>query len=172
MPRQVELLTDAGLQGVRGRTFEIAFRLHCNGRNPCKRYAEARRRLSQNQSGAPGKSVVGSPPRRIAPPRTGWSEAVTRLRLPRNVACGSPAPRSSEVDLQRSDRLPLPIWEIQLWSQQRRLRHDLVEPRPSKAALPAPAAKHLVPVALHGPIHLLQGAEISGNAKISVVSAK
>ena len=45
-------------------------------------------------------ALVGSP-QGIAPPRTGWPEAVTRLRLPRNVACGFPALRSSEVDLQR-----------------------------------------------------------------------
>jgi len=45
-------------------------------------------------------ALVGSP-QGIAPPRTGWPEAVTRLRLPWNVACGFPALRSSEVDLQR-----------------------------------------------------------------------
>jgi hypothetical protein len=49
---------------------------------------------------------------------TGWPEAVTRLRLPRNVACGFLALRSSEVGLQRSDSLQPSVWEIELWSQQ------------------------------------------------------
>jgi hypothetical protein len=48
---------------------------------------------------------------------TGWPEAVTRLRLPQNVACRFPALRSSEVDSQRSERLQLPIWEMQFRSQ-------------------------------------------------------
>ena len=104
--------------------------------------------------------------------RTGWPEAVTRLRLPRNVACGFPALRSSEVGLQRSDSLQLPVWEKQLWPQQRRLRPDLMEHLPSDAALPAPAAKHLVPVSFHGPIYPLQRAEISGDAEVRVVSAE
>jgi hypothetical protein len=64
-----------------------------------------------------------------------------------------PALRSSEVDSQRSERLQLPVREIQLRSQQWRLLLDLMEHRPSDAALPAPAAKHLVPVALHGSMH-------------------
>jgi hypothetical protein len=38
-------------------------------------------------------------------PETGSPEAVTRLRLPRNVACGFPALRSSEVGLQHSASL-------------------------------------------------------------------
>jgi hypothetical protein len=61
--------------------------------------------------GVAAASVVGSS-QGIAPPRTGWPEAVTRLRLPRNVACGFPALRSSEVGLQRGDSLQLPGWEM------------------------------------------------------------
>ena len=61
--------------------------------------------------GVAAASVVGSS-QGIAPPRTGWPEAVTRLRLPRNVACGFPALRSSEVGLQRGDSLQLPVWEM------------------------------------------------------------
>ena len=48
---------------------------------------------------------------------TGSPEAVTRLRLPQNAACSSPALRSSEVDSQHRKSLQLPIREIQLWSQ-------------------------------------------------------
>ncbi len=52
-------------------------------------------------------------------PATGWPEAVTRLRLPQNVACGFPALRSSERDSQHSECLELPIWRGQAWSLQR-----------------------------------------------------
>jgi hypothetical protein len=38
----------------------------------------------------------------IAPRSTGSPEAVTRLRLPQNAACGFPALRSSEVGSQHS----------------------------------------------------------------------
>jgi hypothetical protein len=48
--------------------------------------------------------------------RTGWPEAVARLRLPQNVACGFAALRSSEVASQYGDSLQLPVGEIQLWS--------------------------------------------------------
>src|SRR5215472_10129715 len=118
-----------------------------------------------------GTALVGSP-RGIAPPRTGWPEAVTRLRLPRNVACGFPALRSSEVGSQHSDSLQLPVWEIELWSQQRKLRRDPLKRAPFNGALPAPAAKHLVPVALHGSVHPVQRSEISGDTKVGVVSAE
>jgi hypothetical protein len=37
------------------------------------------------------------------PAPTGWPEAAPRLRLPQNVACGFPALRSSEIDLQHSE---------------------------------------------------------------------
>ena len=37
----------------------------------------------------------------VARPRTGWPEAVAHLRLPRIVACGFPALRPSEIDLQQ-----------------------------------------------------------------------
>src|SRR5215470_4925250 len=90
-----------------------------------------------------GRLMVGSP-QEIAPPRTGWPEAVARLRLPRNVACGFPALRSSEVGSQHSHSLQLPVWEIELWSQQRKLRLDPMKHAPSNGALPAPAAKHFV----------------------------
>ena len=83
-----------------------------------------------------------------------------------------PALRSSEVGLQHSDSLQFPVWEIELWSQQRRLRLDPIEHCPSNVALPAPAAKHLVPVALHGSVHPVQRAEISGDTKVGIVSAE
>jgi hypothetical protein len=49
-------------------------------------------------------------------PNTGWPEAVTRLRLPQNVACGFLALRSSERDSQHSECLKLPVWQGQAWS--------------------------------------------------------
>ena len=64
-------------------------------------------------------------------PVTGSPEAVTRLRLPQNVACGFPALRSSERDSQHSECLEeLPIWQGQAWSLQR-------PPRLDKARVPA-----------------------------------
>jgi hypothetical protein len=48
---------------------------------------------------------------------TGSPEAVARPRFPQNVACGSPALRSSEFDLQHRESLQLPIWEVQFRSQ-------------------------------------------------------
>jgi hypothetical protein len=45
--------------------------------------------------------------------RTGSPEAVARLRLPQNVACGFPAPRSSAVDSQHCERLQLPVRKTQ-----------------------------------------------------------
>jgi hypothetical protein len=47
----------------------------------------------------------------------GSPEAVARLRFPQNVACGSPALRSSEFDLQHRESLQLSIWEVQFRSQ-------------------------------------------------------
>src|SRR6516162_7797357 len=82
-----------------------------------------------------------------------------------------PALRSSEGGSQHSDSLQLPVWEIELWSQQRKLRPDPLKHAPFNGALPAPATKHLVPVALHGSVHPVQRAEISGDTKIGVVSA-
>ena len=48
---------------------------------------------------------------------TGSPEAVARLRLPQNVACGFTALRSSAVDLQHCKSLQLRVTEAQLWSQ-------------------------------------------------------
>jgi len=48
---------------------------------------------------------------------TGSPEAVARLRLPQNVACGFAALRSSTVDSQHCKSLQLRIWEAQLWFQ-------------------------------------------------------
>ena len=48
---------------------------------------------------------------RVTPPVTGSPEAVTRLRLPQNGACGFPALRSSQTDSQHSECLQLPMRE-------------------------------------------------------------
>jgi hypothetical protein len=78
---------------------------------------------------------------------TGSPEAVTRLRLPQNVACGFTAPRSSAVDSQHCQHLQFPVWETQFWFQQRSPLFDLVEGIPGEAtACPAAAAQHLSPV--------------------------
>src|SRR2546427_11678672 len=50
-------------------------------------------------------------------PSTGSPEAVARLRLPQNVACGFTALRSSAVDSQHRKSLQLRVTEAQLWSQ-------------------------------------------------------
>jgi hypothetical protein len=61
---------------------------------------------------------------------------------------------------------------MELWSQQRKLRPDPLKHAPCNGALPAPAAKHFVPVALHGSVHSVQRAEISGDTKLGVVSTE
>jgi hypothetical protein len=58
----------------------------------------------------------GRDARFIARP-TGSPEAVARLRLPQNVACGFTALRSSAVDSQHCKSLQLRVREAQLWSQ-------------------------------------------------------
>ena len=96
---------------------------------------------------------------------TGSPGAVTRLRFPQNVACGSPALRSSEVDLQHCESLQLAIREVQFRSQQRGPFFDLAKDLPGQVtAGPATAAQHLTPIPLDGPIHLLQRTDISGDA--------
>ena len=51
------------------------------------------------------------------PAPTGSPEAVARLRLPQNVACGFPALRSSAGDSQHCKSLQLRVREAQLWFQ-------------------------------------------------------
>src|SRR6185295_2554217 len=106
------------------------------------------------------------------PTATGWPEAVAHLRLPQNVACSFPALRSSNVASQHCDRLQLPIREIQLWSHQRNPLTNLMKHSPPNSTFPTTTAKHLVPVALHGPIDLLQGTDVSGNAEVCIVTAQ
>lgn len=62
--------------------------------------------------------------------------------LPRIVACCFPAPRSSEVASQCSDSLQLPVGEIQLWPQQRKLLLDPLECLPADLAFLTSAAQH------------------------------
>src|ERR1700757_2074602 len=94
-------------------------------------------------------------------PPTGSSEAVARPRLPQNVACGFPALRSSNVGSQCHESLQRLMRQPQLWSQQRGPLLEAIEVRPGEvAARPATATKHLAPVTLDGPVHLLQSADI------------
>ena len=72
-------------------------------------HAGLKKAASPDPSGSCGRVAPGN-----FTPRTGWPEAVARLRLPQNAACGFPALRSSELDLQHSERLELPIAESQL----------------------------------------------------------
>ena len=58
-----------------------------------------------------GRSVKSSR-RRARALRHRSPEAVARLRLPQNVACGFPALRSSKIGSQHCDRLQLPVWEV------------------------------------------------------------
>src|SRR6516164_5265974 len=98
--------------------------------------------------------------------------AVTRTRLPQNAACRFPALRSSEVASQHGDSLQLRVREIQLWSQQRSPLLDLMKVFPPNRALPAAAAQHSAPIALHGPMDSLQCPEVPGNAVVRIVTAK
>ena len=77
---------------------------------------------------------------------TGWPEAVAHPRLPQNVACGFAALRSSDVGSQYGEILQLPVGEIQLWPQQRKLISDPIELLPPDLAFPTPTAQHLSPV--------------------------
>src|SRR5690349_24379265 len=80
------------------------------------------------------------------PGPTGSSEAVTRLRLPQNVVCGSPALRSSGIVSQHCKSLQRPIGQPQLWLQQRDPLFEPVEVSPGEVtACPTAAAKHLAP---------------------------
>src|SRR5262249_41102944 len=98
--------------------------------------------------------------------------AVTRTRLPQNVACSFPALRSSEGTAQRRESLQLPVPEIQLWSQQWKPLLDSMEHLPPNLAVPAPAAQHLAPVAFHGPMDPLQCSNVSSNAVVPIVTAE
>ena len=106
----------------------------------------------------------------VARLRAGSPEAVTRPRFPQNAACGFPALRSSEGGSQHCESLQLPVREAQLWSQDRLPLLDLVEHLPRYASCPTPAAKHLVPVAFHRSMDLLQGTEVPGDAVIGVMA--
>src|SRR5664279_2890499 len=103
---------------------------------------------------------------------TGSPEAVTRLRLPQNVACGFTAPRSSAVGSQHCKRLQLPVRKTQFRFQQRYPFFDLVEDVPSEAsACPATAAQHFAPVTFHNLIDFYETPEISGDTVIGIVAA-
>src|ERR1700746_3480191 len=97
---------------------------------------------------------------------------VTRPRLPQNAACRFPALRSSEVASQHGDSLQLRIREMQLWSQQWIPLRDPMKWLPPDRALPASAAQHFAPVALHGPMDSLQCPEVPGNAVVRIVTAE
>jgi len=105
-----------------------------------------------------------------SPTATGSPEAITRLRLPRNVACGFPALRSSDTDSQHSDGLELPVGESQPWSLQRIARLDSVENLPRNMPLTTATAQHFVPVPLHEPMHSLQGPEVPSDAVVAKVA--
>ena len=92
----------------------------------------------------------------IIVPGTGSPEAVTRLRLPHNVACGFPALRSSESDSQHSNGLKFPIGNRKPWLLQRKTCFDPMKDRPRERAFTAAATKHLIPVTFNDPIHSLQ----------------
>ena len=75
-------------------------------------------RVAQATPAAPQPPRVVEPerptagwPGEVTLPGTGSPEAVTRLRLPQNGACGFPALRSSQTDSQHSECLQLPMRE-------------------------------------------------------------
>src|SRR5215472_11593315 len=61
---------------------------------------------------------------------------------------------------------------MQLGSQQWEPFLDLLELLPPDLALPTPAAQHFAPITLHGTMHLPQCPNVSGNAVVSIVTAK
>ena len=89
---------------------------------------------------------------RISRCATGWPEAVTRLRLPQNPACGFPALGSSEVDSQFGEGLQLRVRDVELRFKQRELRLDPLELLPRDRAVPTPTAQYFAPIAFHGPM--------------------
>src|SRR5215468_5745953 len=115
----------------------------------------------------PGIGIGG----RLTAPPTGSPGVVTHPRLPQIVACRFRALRSSKDGSQHSDSLQLPIGKKQLWSHKWAPRFDLLEYIPCDVALPAPAAQHSVPVALHDAVYPLQCSEVPSNAIICKVTA-
>jgi len=95
---------------------------------------------------------------------TGWPEVVTRLRLPRNVACGFPALRSSEVNSQHGDGLQLLVRKIQPWLLRREPCIDLLELLPPNRPFRTPTAQHFAPAVLHGSMHPLHCTKIPSDA--------
>src|SRR5580700_187408 len=109
--------------------------------------------------GAGSEEIGDHPPAPGQPPAgglflTGWPEAVTRLRLPQNPACGFPALGSSEVDSQFGEGLQLRVREVELRFKQRELRLDPLELLPRDRSVPAPTAQYFAPIAFHGPMDL------------------
>src|SRR5258706_8635808 len=80
---------------------------------------------------------------------TGSPRAVTRPRLPQNVACGFPAPRSSDTASQHSVALDPGIREHELWSLERIPLLQLLENVPTDHPLPTATTEHLTPVTLY-----------------------
>jgi hypothetical protein len=105
-------------------------------------------------------------------PSTGSPEAVARLRLPQNVACGFPALRSSEIDSQHSDGFQLPVGKHQPWSQQRKAFLYPMENGPREGTFTASATQHLVPVTFNRPVQSLQATKISRYTIVGIVPAK
>ena len=83
------------------------------------------------------------------PVPTGSPEAVTRLRLPQNAACGFPARRSSESDSQHRASLKLRIGQPQLRARQRIPLLDPLERLPCDVGGSAAATQHLAPGVFH-----------------------
>jgi hypothetical protein len=118
---------------------------------------------------APQPALMNRVGGKVTLPVTGSPEAVTHLRLPRNVASGFPVLRSSASDSQHSHRLQCPVGESQPRSLQRPSGFDPVEDLPRDTPFPTPTAQHLVPVSLHSAMLSLHGAEVPGNAVVGIV---
>jgi hypothetical protein len=116
---------------------------------------------------------AGSPGRhRGYPQGTGSPEAVTRLRLPHNVACGFPALRSSTTDSQHSECLQLSVGQPQAWSLQRVTGLDLLESLPGDFAFATTTAEHLAPIALHRSYDALERPEVACYSVVRKVSSE
>jgi hypothetical protein len=105
-------------------------------------------------------------------PPIGWLEAVTRLRLPQNPACGSLALGSSEVDSQFGGGSRIRVREVELRFKQRELRLDPSEFIPRDRAVRTPTAQYFARIAFHGPRDLYSRDRRFPQYRNTIVTAK
>src|SRR5215831_13127983 len=108
---------------------------------------------------------------RRLPDGTGSPTAVTHRRLPQNVACGFPALRSSDDDLQHRVLLQPRIRQAELRTLEWISPLDGQERLPAYVALLTPATEHCAPVALDMAVDTQEAAYITRYAIIGIVAS-